>query len=262
MWTVSVIMVGGRLGVGIPQLDQGDTDVEKIAQADPDLILVPNATEQTTVYQLREIAPVYIYTHSGKGRSDWTGRNDQIADAMNLNGKLDDVKKRLADRQAQIAAEHKETLATVRAALFTVGGSRNGGSSEGGFGIAGPDSMSGRVLGPAGLQWDDTTTGLTAGIDGQSLSLSDEKITSTFSDGGGAGPARAAAGGSSRPPGIGVDGVEPCRRDVRGGVPPPGARGLRRRGEYQRVGAPRSGHRLRPGTRRDRRLEWGLRGAV
>lgn len=166
----------------IPQLDQGDTDIEKIAQADPDIILVPNATEDTTVSQLRDIAPVYAYTHSGKGRSDWRGRNDEIADAMNLNGKLDDVKKHLADRQEQIAAEHRETLEKVRAALFTVGGSRDGGSSGGGFGIAGPDSMSGRVLSPAGLQWDDTTTDLTAGIDGQSLSLSDEQITSTFSD--------------------------------------------------------------------------------
>lgn len=166
----------------IPQLDQGDTDIEKIAQADPDLILVPNATEDTTVAQLRDIAPVYVYTHSGKGRSDWKGRSDEIADAMNLNGKLDDVKARLADRQSQIATEHGETLGKIRAALFTVGGSRGGGSSAGGFGIAGPDSMSGRVLGPAGLRWDDRTTDLTAGIDGQSLSLSDEQITSTLSD--------------------------------------------------------------------------------
>jgi iron complex transport system substrate-binding protein len=158
----------------VPQLDQSDTDIEKIAQAKPDIILAADMVDKQTVEQLRDIAPVYVYTHA-KDRSNWEGRGDQIADAMNLGDKLDDVKKELKDRQQEIADKYKGTLEGFRGALF-------GGWKENSFTVIGPESMPGRILAPAGLQWDATTTDMTKGIDGQELSQSVENLPSTLKD--------------------------------------------------------------------------------
>lgn len=159
----------------VPQVELGaDLNVEEIAQADPDIILAADMVDKKIVEQLKEIAPVYVYTHK-KDRSNWEGRGDQIADAMNLGDKLDDVKTELKDRQQEIADKYKGTLSGMHAALF-------GAWKPNEFSIVGPESMPGHILVPAGLQWDATTTDLTRGIDGQELTQSTEKITSTLKD--------------------------------------------------------------------------------
>lgn len=159
----------------VPQLELGsDLNVEEIAQAEPDIILAADMVDKEVINQLKEIAPVYVYTHK-KDRANWEGRGDQIADAMNLSDRLEDAKTRLKDRQEEIAGEYRDTLASFDAALF-------GAWSESEFGIVGPESMPGHILTPAGLQWDATTTDLTKDIDGQELNQSTEKITSTLSD--------------------------------------------------------------------------------
>lgn len=159
----------------VPQLDIQGLVIERIALENPDIILVPNMVDEDVVEQLREIAPVYIYMHGGKDRSDWQGRGDQIAEAMNLTTELDDVKAQLAERQEQISGEYADTLSEIRTAHIAAWN-----DSE--FGIVGPDSMSGRILSPTGLQWDENTTALTRDIDGQELSQSTEEITATLGD--------------------------------------------------------------------------------
>lgn len=157
----------------VPQVELGaDMNVEEIAQADPDIILAADMVDPAVVGQLREFAPVYVYTHK-KDRSNWQGRSDQIADAMNLTSELDDVKAELKERQQEIADKYKGTLADTHIAMFAAWKPNE-------FTIVGPESMPGRILTPAGLQWDDTTTGLTEGIDGEELKQSTERITSTL----------------------------------------------------------------------------------
>lgn len=159
----------------VPQLELGaDLNVEEIAQADPDIILAADMVDKKIVEQLKEIAPVYVYTHK-KDRANWEGRGDQIADAMNLGDKLDEVKTELKERQQEIADTYKDTLAGFDAALFSAW-------IDNEFSIVGPESMPGHILTPAGLRWDPTTTDLTKGIDGQELNQSTEKITSTLQD--------------------------------------------------------------------------------
>lgn len=158
----------------VPQLDLTNLNIELIAEEEPDIILAADMVDKGIVDQLRDIAPVYVYTHS-KDRGNWEGRSDQIADAMNLSDRLDGLKVDLKDRQEEIAAQYGDALAGFTSAQFASW-------SDGEFAVVGTESMPGRIFGPTGLQWDAVTTEMTKDLDGAELVQSNEKITTTLQD--------------------------------------------------------------------------------
>src|SRR5699024_8057591 len=67
----------------IPVAAQQEPDLEKLAEAEPDLILSPNVYDSEMIEQLEEIAPVYQFTLRGGERGDWKQRVGEVADAVN-----------------------------------------------------------------------------------------------------------------------------------------------------------------------------------
>src|SRR5699024_3175821 len=67
----------------LPVAAQQEPDLEKLAEAEPDLILSQNVYDSEMIEQLEEIAPVYQFTLRGGERGDWKQRVGEVADAVN-----------------------------------------------------------------------------------------------------------------------------------------------------------------------------------
>src|SRR5699024_11608901 len=123
--------------------DRNVTGFQTCALPISDLILVPNTIDPSDIGQLREIAPSYIYTHSGEERANWSGRVAQIADATNQRSKIDELESAMEKRQAEIAETYSAELADRRFAVINS-------YSEQEVALNSDTSMLGSILGPAG----------------------------------------------------------------------------------------------------------------
>lgn len=160
----------------VPTVNTEDgLQLEAIAALKPDLILVPNMIEPSDVEQLREIAPSYIYTHSGEERANWSGRVAQIADATNQSAKIDELETAMEKRQEEIAETYSAQLADRRFAVLNS-------YSEQEVALNSDTSMLGSILGPAGVQWSQQQNDIVGDEDGGELTVSLEQLNEAVGD--------------------------------------------------------------------------------
>lgn len=155
-----------------------DTDVvqlEKIAALEPDLILAPNVTDAADVEKLREIAPTYVYTHAGEDRSNWSGRVEEIADAVNRSDAAKALKETLVARQKELASQYSEFLKTIRLGII-------GSYSEQEVALQGDQSMVANILLPVGAHWSEKENEVTAGEEGSEREVSLEELEKSVGD--------------------------------------------------------------------------------
>lgn len=127
-------------------VDGGEPDVEKVAGLEPDLILAHNAMEDDVLKQLREIAPVYVWTLRGKDRAAWDQRVKEIADALN---RTEAYEKLAADWKSELAAVKDKHADVINGLVVGVLSSY----SEGNMYLWGQENMAGTVLTPLGLTY-------------------------------------------------------------------------------------------------------------
>lgn len=160
----------------VPSVNTEDgVQLETIAALEPDLILVPNMIEPSDVEALREIAPSYIYTHSGEQRANWSGRVAQIADATNQSDKIDELEAELEARQAEIAETYADELDGLRFAVINSYVDQE-------VALNSDTSMLGSILGPAGVQWSEQQNAIVGDEEGGELTVSLEQLTEAVGD--------------------------------------------------------------------------------
>lgn len=160
----------------VPVVNGSDgVELEAIAALEPDLILAPNMTGPTDIEQLREIAPTYVYTHSGAERSNWRGRVEEIADALNRSGEAAALGQALETRQEELAARYSDQLAGIR---FGVINSYN----EQEVSLNSDQSMLGNILMPVGVRWSPQENAAVGGAEGGEESISLEELDNAVGD--------------------------------------------------------------------------------
>ena len=160
----------------VPTVNTEDgLQLEAIAALKPDLILVPNMIDPSDIEQLREIAPSYIYTHSGEERANWSGRVAQIADATNQSSKIDELESAMEKRQAEISETYSAELTDRRFAVINS-------YSEQEVALNSDTSMLGSILVPAGVQWSQQENDIVGDEDGGELTVSLERLNEAVGD--------------------------------------------------------------------------------
>ncbi|MGP9722533.1 ABC transporter substrate-binding protein [Corynebacterium sp. AOP40-9SA-29] len=153
----------------------GQADLEAIAALEPDLILVPNMVDEEMVEKLRELAPSYIYTHSGPDRANWSGRVAQIADAINRTDRYEELEEELRARQEDVADTYGDELADRRVAFFASYNDQE-------ITAMGSGSMAGEIITPAGARFADGIDDATRDADGWEQAMSAENLSSVLGD--------------------------------------------------------------------------------
>ncbi|WP_210603993.1 ABC transporter substrate-binding protein [Brevibacterium oceani] len=130
----------------IPKLAQDEPDLEKIAEADPDLILSPNTYEPEMIEQLQEIAPVYQFTLRGGDRAQWKQRVNEVADAVNQTDELEQLDSEFEAEQQRLADEYAD--ATKGTTIGVVSSFEDNSAY-----LWGSENMLGTILSPLGFDW-------------------------------------------------------------------------------------------------------------
>lgn len=130
----------------IPKFAQEEPDLEKIAEAEPDLILSPNTYEPEMIEQLEEIAPVYQFTLRGGDRANWKQRVQEVADAVNQTDELGQLDSEFEAEQKRLADEYGDT---AEGTTIGVVSSFEDNSAY----LWGSANMLGTILSPVGFDW-------------------------------------------------------------------------------------------------------------
>ncbi|MFF0108182.1 ABC transporter substrate-binding protein [Streptomyces hirsutus] len=154
---------------------QGEPDLEKIAGAEPDLIFAPNVYEEEVVEQLKEVAPVYLFTLRGGDRAKWTQRTDEVADALGVPEKADELAEKFEARQKKMAQTHADVIEGRSVAVI-------GAFEENNFYAWGENNMTGTLLLPLGFTWSQQENETVEGEAEPEAAVSHEKLASTVSD--------------------------------------------------------------------------------
>lgn len=131
---------------GIPIVAQEEPDLEKLAEASPDLILAPNIYEPDMIKQMEEIAPVYQFTLRGGDRADWQQRVGEVADAVNQTDELEKLSADFQAEQKEIAEEYSDV---TKGAKLGVVSSYEDNSAY----LWGSQNMVGSLFTPLGFDW-------------------------------------------------------------------------------------------------------------
>lgn len=130
----------------IPVAAQQEPDLEKLAEAEPDLILSPNVYDSEMIEQLEEIAPVYQFTLRGGERGDWKQRVGEVADAVNKADELDELDDEFEARQKELADQYSDVTEGT-----TIGVASS--FEENSAYLWGSENMLGTILTPLGFDW-------------------------------------------------------------------------------------------------------------
>lgn len=154
---------------------QGEVDVEAVAKVEPDLILVPNVTEDDLLSQLEKIAPVYQFTLRGSDRANWQQRVEEVADVLNAEDKLTDLQKQFRQRQEDLADEYGKVAKQHTIAVI-------GAYEANTFYAWGKDNMVGTILKPLGFTWSPSLEKAVSSEDEPERTVSLENLEKTVGD--------------------------------------------------------------------------------
>lgn len=154
---------------------QSEPEFEQIAELDPDLILAPNIYEDDVLEQLQAITSVYTFTLRGGDRAGWPQRTEEVADALNLSDRVEELSEEFAARQAQIAEEYADVIEGTTVAVI-------GAYEENNFYAWGETNMTGTLLMPLGFTWSAQENAIVEGQDEPEATVSNEKIVTAVGD--------------------------------------------------------------------------------
>lgn len=153
----------------------GEPELEQIAELEPDLVLAPNVLEDEVLQQLEAIAPVYTFTLRGGDRAEWTKRTDEVADAINRTGEVDELAAEFEARQQEIAATYADVIAGRTVGVI-------GAYEEGDVYVWGEDNMTGTILVPLGFTWSAQANAMVEGEDEPEAAVSLEQLSDAVGD--------------------------------------------------------------------------------
>lgn len=156
-------------------MDGSEVNLEKIAEVEPDLILAHNPLEEDVLKNLAEIAPVYVWTLRGEERANWQLRVDEIADALNRDKQLTELKDTWDKELKEVAEKHKDITSGLVTGVFSS-------YDEGNFYAWGEKNMVGTVLMPLGLTYSAQENAAVANESEPEADVSIEKIGETLGD--------------------------------------------------------------------------------
>lgn len=130
----------------IPLVSGEEPDLEKVAEAEPDLILSPNTNDPAVIEQLNEIAPVFQFTLRGGDRANWTQRVEEVAEATNRTDNLEKLDSDFKAEQERIAKDNADAIKGKKVAVVSS-------FKENTAFIWGGDNMTGTLLKPLGFEW-------------------------------------------------------------------------------------------------------------
>jgi len=149
--------------------------LEDVAEVEPDLILAPNVVEEEILDQLKDIAPVYVFTLRGGDRANWAQRTEEIADALGVPEKAEALAADFEERQSQIAETYADVIEGTTVGVI-------GAYEENNFYAWGEDNMQGTILTPLGFTWSAQENAVVEGEEEPEATVSFEKIGSTVGD--------------------------------------------------------------------------------
>ncbi|MEV2275284.1 iron-siderophore ABC transporter substrate-binding protein [Nocardiopsis sp. NPDC049922] len=160
----------------VPVVAEGpEPDLEAIAGLTPDLILAGNIHEEELVSQLEAIAPVYVYTHRGGDRARWDLRTEEIADALGVPERADELADAFEARQREIADTYADVIEGTSVGVI-------GAYEENNFYAWGEDNMSGTLLTPLGFTWSEQENATVADEAEPEAVVSNERLGSVVGD--------------------------------------------------------------------------------
>ncbi|MEV6161425.1 ABC transporter substrate-binding protein [Streptomyces sp. NPDC052052] len=154
---------------------QDEPDLEKIANLDPDLILVPNTYEEEVVEQLKAVAAVYTFTLRGGDRAKWDQRTEEVADALGATEKVEELADAFGKRQKEISEKYADLAKENSVAVI-------GAFEENNFYAWGEKNMTGTILAPLGFTWSKQENDIVKKESEPEATLSNEKLTSAVGD--------------------------------------------------------------------------------
>lgn len=155
--------------------DKDEVNVEKIAEEKPDLILVPNTTEEDVLAQLKEIAPVYEFTLRSKDRGNWQKRVEEVADALNMKSKPAELREAFTKRQNDIKTKYANVIKGKNVAVV-------GSFEDNNVYLWSAKNMTGTILTPLGFTWSPQEEKAVAGQQLPENTVSVEKLNTSVGD--------------------------------------------------------------------------------
>lgn len=146
-----------------------EIDLEQLTLQRPDLIMATGVPgwEDPKLPEFKKIQPSTVVFVAAK-TSDWTTVAVDVADAVGLKPKAEELRKRYTDRSAEIKSRHAATLGrTTWSMVYEVS------YGEGQWSLLFPDGWIGVVLADAGVRFGSASGGKT----GTGASYSLEKLT-------------------------------------------------------------------------------------
>ncbi|WP_028649827.1 ABC transporter substrate-binding protein [Nocardiopsis sp. CNT312] len=160
----------------VPVVAEGvEPNLEEIAGLEPDLILAPNVYEEEVVEQLEAVAPVYVFTLRGGDRAKWFQRTEEVADALGVPEKADELAAEFAARQQEIADTYADVIDGKTVGVI-------GAFEENSFYAWGEESMSGTLLVPLGFTWSAQEGEAVAAEAEPEATVSNESLDSVVGD--------------------------------------------------------------------------------
>lgn len=155
--------------------EQSEPKLEEIAALEPDLILAPNIYEEEVSEQLRAVAPVYTFTLRGGDRAKWAQRTEEIADALGVPERAEELANAFEDRQREIAETYADVTRDKTVAVI-------GAYEENNFYVWGEDNMTGTLLTPLGFTWSEQANATVADEPEPEATVSNERLASAVGD--------------------------------------------------------------------------------
>ncbi|RNL86605.1 ABC transporter substrate-binding protein [Halostreptopolyspora alba] len=155
--------------------DAEEPKLEEIAQVEPDLILAPNIYDEEVVTQLEDVAPVYTFTLRGGDRAEWTQRTEEVADALGVPERVEELQEEFRSRQQEIADTYTDVIEGTTVAVI-------GSYEENSFYVWGEENMTGTLLTPLGLTWSERENAIVEDEPEPEAAVSPEKIDSAVGD--------------------------------------------------------------------------------
>lgn len=159
----------------VPVVAQQEPALEEIAALEPDLIFAPNIYDEETSKALNDIAPVYTFTLRGGDRAKWTQRTEEIADALGVPEKADELQTEFTERQKSIATTYADVIKGRTVGVI-------GAYEENNFYAWGEKNMQGSLLVPLGFTWSQQESDIVKDQKEPEATLSHEKVESAVGD--------------------------------------------------------------------------------
>ncbi|MFJ6074060.1 ABC transporter substrate-binding protein [Streptomyces sp. NPDC093065] len=159
----------------VPVVAQQEPKLEDIAALEPDLIFAPNVYDEETTAALKDIAPVYTFTLRGGDRAKWTQRTEEVADALGVPEKADELQTAFAERQKGIAEKYADVIKGRTVGVV-------GSYEENNFYAWGEKNMQGSLLVPLGFTYSKQESDIVKDQKEPEATLSNEKLESAVGD--------------------------------------------------------------------------------